>query len=151
MGVLAWLVLVVRKPLLSVQFGTQPWLMPAAMLVFALSVALRIRISRHLTKRILMGIPELAPERNPTPLLTEGPFARVRNPRYLQVLLAIPAWALFSNYLASYATFAASIVILRIVVWMEEKELRARFGKVYDEYCARVPRILPRLDPEEPR
>ena len=143
--VLAGLVVLVRKPLLVVQFGSEPWLMVPAVLLFALSIVLRIQVSRHLTRKILMGIPELAPDRNPSPLLTKGPFARVRNPRYLQVILAILAGALFSNYLASYAVFVAGIVILRTVIWMEEKELRARFGKSYDEYCARVPRLLPRL------
>ena len=31
------------------------------------------------------------------------------------------------------------------VVRQEEKSLREVYGKVYDEYCARVPRFLPRF------
>ena len=150
MAVLACLVVLIRHPLLSVQFETQPVLVAASALLMAVSVVLRVRISKHLTKKILMGIPEIAPERN-SPLLTQGPFARVRNPRYLQVLMAMLAWALFANYLAGYVVFAASIVILRTVIWMEEKELRARYGAAYDDYCARVPRIIPKLHREESR
>jgi protein-S-isoprenylcysteine O-methyltransferase Ste14 len=148
MAVLASLAVLLRGPLLAVQFGTQAWLIVLAVPVFALSIVLRIQVSRHLTSRILSGIAELAPDRNPAPLLTKGPFARVRNPRYLQIMLAILAFALFSDYLAGYVVFAASIVILRIVIRMEEKELRARFGKAYDDYCTRVPRLVPKLHPE---
>ena len=151
MVVLACLVILVRRPLLAVQFGAQPWLMAPAALLLALSMLLRIQVSRHLTSRILTGIAELSPDRNPAPLLTAGPFARVRNPRYLQILLAILGCALFSNYLAGYVVFIACIAILRTVIWMEETELRARFGKAFDEYCARVPRLIPKLRVEEPR
>lgn len=31
------------------------------------------------------------------------------------------------------------------VVYVEEPELRRRFGQAYADYCARVPRWLPRL------
>jgi len=151
LALLASLAFALRKPLLSIQFGTQAWLIVPAALLFGLSIALRIGISRHLTGRILVGIPEMSPDQSPAPLLTKGPFARVRNPRYLQILVVVLACALFSNYLASYIVFAASVIGLRVVIWMEEKELHKRYGKDYEEYCARVPRLLPRLHAEASR
>ncbi|MGD0201865.1 MAG: isoprenylcysteine carboxylmethyltransferase family protein [Bryobacteraceae bacterium] len=143
--VLAFGLFLFRKPLLSVEFGTHPLLIALAVPLLAVALVLRVQISRHLNKRILTGLPELAPDRHSTPLLTEGFYARVRHPRYLQVMLTFLAWALLANYLATYLIFAASVVLLRIIIWLEERELRARFGSVYDEYCTRVPRLIPRL------
>jgi protein-S-isoprenylcysteine O-methyltransferase Ste14 len=59
--------------------------------------------------------------------------------------MGVLACALFTNYLAAYVLFAVSLVLVRIIIWMEEKELRARFGEEYEDYCARVPRLIPRL------
>ncbi|HLK69738.1 MAG TPA: isoprenylcysteine carboxylmethyltransferase family protein [Bryobacteraceae bacterium] len=150
-GLLACVMVWLRVVLLTVEFGTHAWLIAPAAALFVCSLALRIQISGHLTGRILMGVPEIAPDSSPAPLLMEGPFARVRNPRYLQIILAILACALFSDYLAAYVVLAASMIMLRTVIWMEEKELRIRFGKAYDEYCARVPRLFPKLWVEAPR
>ncbi len=148
--VLAFLIYLVRAPLLAVEFGTQPFLMVPAVLLIVISGILRVQVSRQLTKKILLGMPELAPEKFKTPLLTEGLYARVRNPRYLQILVALGGWALFSNYLAVYILFGASVILLRLVIRMEEKELRSRFGKAFDEYCARVPRLVPKWRVEQP-
>ncbi|SPF56712.1 putative Isoprenylcysteine carboxyl methyltransferase [Candidatus Sulfopaludibacter sp. SbA4] len=140
---LAYLFYLLRKPLLAVEFGSRPAFLVPGLLLIALSVAMRARVSRHLTGKILTGMPELAPDKYPVHLLTDGPYARVRNPRYLQILVAILGWALFSNYLSSYVLFAASVILLQVVIRLEEKELRSRFGPAFDEYCARVPRLVP--------
>ena len=100
-------------------------------------------VSSRLTKRILMGIPELAPDRHGVPLITDGIYARLRHPRYVQVAMAFLGWALLTNYLAAYVGCAAGLVMLRLIVPLEERELRQRFGKAYDEYCARTPRFIP--------
>jgi protein-S-isoprenylcysteine O-methyltransferase Ste14 len=127
-----------------VEFGSHPLLMVPAALLIVLSAILRALVSRHLTKWILLGLPELAPEQFHTPLLTDGVYARVRNPRYLQVLVGVAGVALLSNYLAGYVLFFVTLILLRVIIWMEEKELRNRFGKSFDEYCALVPRLVPR-------
>ncbi len=146
---LAMLFLLARRPLLAIEYGTRPVLIGLGLALLAVSVTLRIKVLRHLTKPILMGVPELAPDLYPAPLLTKGPFARVRNPRYLQILIAILAFAVFSNYLAAYIVFAACVLILRGVIHFEEEELRERFGRQYEEYCARVPRLIPKLRQEK--
>jgi len=100
--ILAALIFVFCKPLLSVEFGTNPVLIGIAIPLLVVSGAMRKRLSKQLRLGILTGIPELAPEQHGTPLLTEGVYARVRHPRYVQALLAVAAYTLFCNYLATY-------------------------------------------------
>jgi protein-S-isoprenylcysteine O-methyltransferase Ste14 len=140
-------VFLLRKTLFAVDFGTNPVLIAVAMPLLAASIALRRKISRHLRFRTLGGIPELAPESHPQPLLTEGPYSRIRHPRYLEVLLVMASLALVANNLASYVNWIVAIPSVLLIVHIEERELRDRFGAGYDAYCARVPRFIPRWRP----
>jgi protein-S-isoprenylcysteine O-methyltransferase Ste14 len=132
-----------RRPLLSVEYGERLPLAIAGGALLAASIALRFVVSAKLKKRILMGVPELAPDSHGVPLLTDGVYAHLRHPRYVQIAVALVGGALFANYLAAYVTCAASLVILRLIVPLEERELRQRFGRAYDHYCARTPRFIP--------
>jgi len=142
---LAAAVFLIREPLLSVEFGTDPVLISLAVPIFAFAGVLRLRLSRQLRTKILIGIPELAPEKHQSKLLTEGIYSRLRHPRYVELLLAVLAYTLFCNYLAVYVIFLASIVWMFPVTWVEEKELRDRFGTEYESYCALVPRFVPKF------
>ena len=143
--VVAWILFGFREPLLSVEFGTHTLLVAAGALLLAVGIVLRVKISRHLDMRILSGLPELDPAGRGVPLLTEGMYAKVRHPRYLELMLSLLAWSLFTNYLANYVLCALTVVVLCVVIPLEEKELRERYGSAYDEYRARVPRLIPRL------
>jgi len=35
--------------------------------------------------------------------------------------------------------------VMHIIVLLEEKELKERFGHDYEEYCRRVPRYIPKI------
>ncbi len=146
-AVIAVMVLVIRfgGPLLSVDFGTSPTLIGLGILLLIISAALRKRLSKHLRHRILIGVPELAPDREGIPLLTEGIYGRLRHPRYVQVFLAVTGYALICNYLALYLLLPALAVMLYCLVRLEEPELLDRFGAEYEAYCARVPRFIPKL------
>jgi protein-S-isoprenylcysteine O-methyltransferase Ste14 len=89
--------------------------------------------------------PELSQRRYPGKLLTEGIYAKVRHPRYVEALLGTLGYALFANYLAVYIAFLLAIPALYLVVLLEERELRDRFGAEYEEYSRRVPRFVPRF------
>jgi protein-S-isoprenylcysteine O-methyltransferase Ste14 len=104
-----------------------------------------VQIKRHLKKRTLIGVPELAPEARGIPMMVEGVYARHRHPRYLQLILVTGGLALFANYLAAYVAFAMTLAVILIIIPMEERELRQRFGQEYADYCARTPRLIPRL------
>ena len=134
----------VREPLLATEFGTQYPLIVLGVLCIVVASVGRVKLSRQLTARIAAGLPELAPERYPQRLLTEGVYARIRHPRYAQFLLVLLGYALFANYLALYVVFALWVGAAYLIVLFEERELRDRFGEEYVEYCRRVPRFLPR-------
>ncbi len=133
-----------RRTLLAVEFGTSWPLLALGVLGVAVAVRLRVSLHRHFSNQQLMGLPELAPDRYPQQLVTEGLHARVRHPRYLQYLLVLAGFALMANYLALYLTLAVLVPGIWLIVILEEKELRARFGPAYDDYCRRVPRFIPR-------
>jgi protein-S-isoprenylcysteine O-methyltransferase Ste14 len=82
----------------------------------------------------------------PRNLVTSGPFALIRNPIMAAEILVIWAEALHFSSLgiflyAALATLAGHLS----VVYIEEPELRERFGEHYETYCRRVPRWFPCL------
>jgi protein-S-isoprenylcysteine O-methyltransferase Ste14 len=134
-----------RKPLLAKEFGTNFPLMILGILCLASSIAFWLAIRRHLALKTLIGLPELAPDRHPSRIITEGLYARVRHPRYGQFLLGLFGYALIANYLAVYVLCALWLPGIYVIVLLEERELRDRFGEEYEEYCRRVPRFVPRF------
>jgi protein-S-isoprenylcysteine O-methyltransferase Ste14 len=135
---------VVREPLLAVEYGTNRALWPLVLLVYATSVYVEIRCRKYLKGKILVGVPELAPDGRGGSLITDGIYRRIRHPRYVAVWLGTVAVAVFTNYLAAYIIAIAIVPALYLVVVLEEKELRDRFGEEYVRYCERVPRFIPR-------
>ena len=141
--VVGYVVYLLRGRLLAMEFGTNPLLIAISVPVLIASFILKGAVARHLKVRIFIGMPELAGESSTQRMLCEGIYARIRHPRYLEVLLALIFFALFTNYLASYVILAASVPALLAIIQIEERELRDRFGEEYVRYCARVPRFWP--------
>ncbi len=135
----------VREPLLAVDFGTRWPLVAvgAGLVVFA--SWLRLRIQRVFPTATLAGLPELAPDRHAQRLVTEGPFAVVRHPRYMQFMVALLGFSFIANHLALYGVFALWLPGVWLIAVLEERELHDRFGAEYAAYCRRVPRFLPRF------
>lgn len=134
----------VRDTLLGRDLGTSVPLMVAAVPLMVVASVISRKRRKYLTFRRLAGVPEIAPEKHGIGLLREGIYGRVRHPRYVEFSLALVAWALFSNYVGLYLMTAVTLVLLYIIVLMEEKELRERYGQEYVDYSARVPRFIPR-------
>ena len=87
-----------------------------------------------------------APFAAPRRLVTGGWFARVRNPGYLSLLIAIVGEGLVFGSLAVLVYAAAVALIAHLfVVLHEEPSLRRQFGADYERYRREVPRWLPRL------
>lgn len=81
-------------------------------------------------------------------LVTTGAYGVVRNPIYSSVTFFIlPAVALLT---LTWVYFVASIFLyvgVMIFIGTEEKQLAKAFGKVYEDYLARVDRLVPFKQP----
>jgi steroid 5-alpha reductase family enzyme len=134
-----------REPLLGREFGTQPVLIAASAAVYAVAFSVAFERRKGLSKQQLIGLPEIAPERTDSRLITAGIYSRVRHPRYLELLLILLGHALLTNYLAVYGALGMCLAGFPLIIWMEEKELRQRFGKDHEAYCEQVPRLIPKF------
>lgn len=77
-------------------------------------------------------------------LIVSGPYAIVRHPMYLAVLLA--AWGSLLLY-QTWASLGFAVMMLGLVVRArrEERVLEDEFGERWREYAGRVPAWIPRL------
>ena len=134
-----------RHFLLGIDYGTSYPFAALGVALLTVSGLLRLKLQKHLDLRTLVGFPEIAPDRFPRPLITEGVYARIRHPRYVQLLIALFGYALIANYLAAYLAVGLWVPGIYVIAVLEEKELRAHFGDAYDDYCRKVPRFLPKV------
>ena len=139
-------VFLMREKMLARDFGTRYLLVGLAIICMIIGIVMSLKRRRHLTFSRLSGIPELSKKQYPGKLLTDGPYARIRNPRYIEAAFFTLGYVLFSNYLVPYIMFILSLPALFLVVILEEKEMIQRFGKEYEEYCRRVPRFIPKRE-----
>jgi protein-S-isoprenylcysteine O-methyltransferase Ste14 len=119
--------------------------LPITILGLALVAAdgiLVYRAGKDLGHMKLVGHAELAGK---TDLVTEGIYRHIRHPRYIGVIAAIAGACLLAGSRWSLIVSAVWLVLVIIVIFLEEREMRARFGSAYDDYCLRVPRFLPRF------
>lgn len=88
--------------------------------------------------------------RVPQRLVVEGPYRYVRNPLYDTDIGVISGTALLTGKWGLVIVLIAYLVQLGLQLYLEERELRARFGQPYVRYCRLVPRFVPRLRPVDP-
>lgn len=134
-----------REILLSVEYGTSYVLIALAAVSLFVGGNIAWKRAKYLSFGILSGLPELSPRRYPGKLINEGIYSRLRHPRYVEILFFTLGYSLFANYLALYVMLLLCLPTLFLVVLLEERELKQRFGTAYDDYCRRVPRFLPRF------
>ena len=79
-------------------------------------------------------------------LIKNGPYAMVRNPMYLGIILIGLGVVLFIFHLWAFFIFAVIFIsrYLHLVI-KEEKNLLKTFGEDYREYHKKTPRLLPRI------
>jgi protein-S-isoprenylcysteine O-methyltransferase Ste14 len=79
-------------------------------------------------------------------LVTQGPYAVVRNPIYLGMFGGILATGLaFSRWWNLLAAVIVFLIGNRIRIQAEEQLLRETFGAQFDDYARSVPAFVPRL------
>lgn len=133
----------IRKPLLSVDYGNDNALLITGSVCLALSIFLKLKVSRKISFTQIVGVPEIDPQGHPGELLITGIYSRIRHPRYVQVILGLAGGALMANHPASYLATALWLPGVWIIVRLEEKELCHRFGAAYEEYRRKVPAFIP--------
>jgi protein-S-isoprenylcysteine O-methyltransferase Ste14 len=132
-----------RAMLIGSDLGFRPWLMLLAVPAAVLGIRIARARRRFLTQRILVGVPEISSS-DKGRLITGGIYGRVRNPRYLEFLLLSFVYVAFVNYSGIWLLYVLTFPAIHLVVLLEERELRERFGAEYEEYCRRVPRYMPK-------
>lgn len=77
-------------------------------------------------------------------LVTHGPFALVRHPMYLGIILASTGGLLiYRTWTLVFTTVTFLDLVLR--ARREEQALADEFGEQWEEYCQRVPGWIPRI------
>jgi protein-S-isoprenylcysteine O-methyltransferase Ste14 len=76
-------------------------------------------------------------------LVTSGPYAVIRHPSYLGLLVNALGWSLCFRSAAGVVLTGLLIPPLLARIAAEERLLRAEFGAAYDAWCARTARLLP--------
>ena len=80
-------------------------------------------------------------------LTTSGPYAWTRNPLYLGSMLIAAGFAVaLLSWVVAIVLSIGFVLIYVPVIASEERFLRATFAE-FDDYCRRVPRLLPRFGP----
>jgi len=83
-------------------------------------------------------------------LVTNGPFAYVRNPLYIGNMFIYSGAAIISNTWLPWLILIIWIffgIQYHLIVKLEEEKLQELFGNSYWEYKKKVPRFLPQLHP----
>lgn len=81
-------------------------------------------------------------------LVTQGPFAYVRNPLYIGNIFMYFGISVMSNSLVPYLQILSILYFsfqYYFIIREEELELKGIFGEKYEQYCANVNRYLPKF------
>ncbi len=116
------------------------WKVAAGLALMATDAYLLFRVERELGGMRLVGHAELKAAGE---LASEGLYARIRHPRYTGMMAGVLGACLLVATPLLWGIVGAWWLLALATVQLEERELRARFGPDYDDYCRRVPRFLP--------
>jgi protein-S-isoprenylcysteine O-methyltransferase Ste14 len=118
------------------------WGIIAGFVLLVLELWIFWRVQRDLGGRRFVGQTELS---GGGEIVHRGIYARIRHPRYVGSLLAILGACILAGTRAVWIVAAVWILLTRIAISLEEREMRDRFGAAYEEYSRLVPRFVPSL------
>ena len=78
-------------------------------------------------------------------LATTGPYSYVRHPQYIGFILVMLGFLLQWPTILTLAMFPVLVAMYVHLAHVEEREVRAEFGEIYDRYAASTPGWFPRL------
>ncbi|UDQ96492.1 isoprenylcysteine carboxylmethyltransferase family protein [Lentisphaerota bacterium WC36G] len=98
-----------------------------------------------------IGKGTLAPWNPPKKLVISGPYCYIRNPMLTSIWLIQLGEAFYFQSI-NLGIYLVIFIIFNMIYFplIEERGLRKRFGKEYEEYCKHVPRYLPKLKSWKP-
>lgn len=91
------------------------------------------------------------PERNVPQLITSGPFARVRNPMFIGILVAQLGFFFALPSLFSLVCLLLGSIAVLVQSRFEEEELSQHLGESYETYRDNTPAWFPRREPSSGR
>lgn len=118
------------------------WEIAAGIALIIFEVCIFWRVKKDLGAMQLVGQTELS---GGGEIVRRGIYARIRHPRYIGSFLAILGACFLAGTRAMWIVAAIWLVLTRIAIALEERELRNRFGASYAEYCRRAPRFFPNI------
>jgi protein-S-isoprenylcysteine O-methyltransferase Ste14 len=117
-----------------------PWSILAGLVLLCFEGWIFWKVERDLGTSRLIGRAELS---GGGEVANNGIYARIRHPRYMGSLIAILGACLLAGTHVMWILAAVWCLLTLVAITFEERELRARFGAVYEEYCRQVPRFVP--------
>jgi protein-S-isoprenylcysteine O-methyltransferase Ste14 len=123
-------------------FPWTPWVFGAGALITAagliVAVWARVYLGRNWSGTVTI--------KEDHELIDRGPYALVRHPIYTGLLVALMGSALArGEWRGLFAVLIAWAALWR-KLQVEERWMRARFGARYENYCQRVPALVPQMN-----
>jgi protein-S-isoprenylcysteine O-methyltransferase Ste14 len=148
-GFVAAIVIGVAAPILALQDAVEPIgaldtdaLHVAGIVLYGCGLLAMVMAQGTMGASWRVGVDET--ER--TSLVTEGPFALVRNPIYTALLTLVCGLVLLVPSVVSIAALALLVLSLELQTrFVEEPHLLHEHGPAYSSYASRVGRFLPKL------
>ena len=115
-----------------------PWVLSIGMLTMLVSLGFVSYSHAYMRQDWRSGIDH----DNSRALLTQGPFARSRNPMFLAIMLGQLGLFLTLPSLFTLVCLLVGVVMMRAQAVKEEQALSELYGNEYQSYKAQVPRWL---------
>ena len=142
----------VGLPLVYIDNSLFAWRLPRDLGTYCLGtmlLALNLWVGRRVHQKFsfkkLAGLPELNPGHALRGIVSTGIYARVRHPRYANIMLGFIGFALLTGAAGIFLLAIVTFLLYLIVAPLEERELREQYGSEYEAYARTVPRFLPRF------
>jgi protein-S-isoprenylcysteine O-methyltransferase Ste14 len=116
-----------------------------AALVMLLTALLRTWATSYLRSDVMQDH-DLRAEK----VVASGPYRHVRNPLYLGNILMAFGMGLLASRVGFVVIVVGNSVFCRRLIGLEESNLQKEQGESYREFCRRVPRLWPSLQPRLP-
>jgi protein-S-isoprenylcysteine O-methyltransferase Ste14 len=114
----------------------------AALPLIAADFILLSYSGKYLGPKKLVGHSELSGK---SELTTIGLYKYVRHPRYTGMIAAILGACMIAQTKFAWIVGAIWFACVLLSIFLEEREMRQRFGTAYEDYSRATPRFLPRF------